>query len=614
MELTFDQAIELLEITDISKVKVTDIPAIEKKLQKRWHPDRVAHLNNPALTEEYTIKFQQIEWACQMIISYLEGTYHAGEGFTQARADTYREPEEIIRENAPEMQQTLRSLWTMIKERKYKWSEEEVVLSDGYKLKDLLREDFKEDISILSVVSFFYGLVFLSILAVIGNAIHPAIGAVVAVIWMLQALSCFLGFAPLSRFWLPASVSAIMIKFINFGLGIYHWAEERGQNSNGWVILLIRIPVLFAKLVKYLILLPLTELAKAFVGNKVVGVVKQKVNYYAGAAEWYVEQLVNADPAEMTYEELSHLSQLHSELYDVKAKTNENDGKATFTEASSPGNSAKDQFNKNTNTKKTEPPKPEQTFTTEKQPQPEETFTNKTETYTATPDISNNGKPPVEEKTVPGTNDDPDTKKKRKRTVTWAIVILLLAVSGLAGFFLIGKSKNNDPVTGKKTNMDSVAITTEEDKMLLPVNYIDSSVKIDQPASPVVETIKEPDPVVTPSPAIKKEDAPAKNDITTQSGVTVPETGSFVFLNKNQVKNDLLNKRLCEGIIYTGEDQSLTIINMFPSANYQRSVDLYETIRILLVLKDDQLDKSCKIEVIYKKDKNRFELENYAQK
>src|SRR5665647_2212925 len=104
MELTFDQAIELLEITNISKVSIEDIPKIEKKAKKRWHPDKVAHLNDPEITKEYNIKFQQIDIACEMIYSFLRGTYHAGEAFTQSKKTVYEEPEEIIRKNAPELQ------------------------------------------------------------------------------------------------------------------------------------------------------------------------------------------------------------------------------------------------------------------------------------------------------------------------------------------------------------------------------------------------------------------------------------------------------------------------------------------------------------------------------
>lgn len=324
MELTFDKAIELLEITDISKIKIEDIPQLEKKAKKRWHPDKVTHLNDPAITEEYTVNFQQVEAACQMVYSYLKGTYQAGDAFsfTDKKHSVHEEPEEIIRKNAPNIQSTLKNLWPFVKEKKYKWEEKEVVLSDGFKLKDLLHEDFKEDIAMLSIISLFYGILFLGLLTLIGNAISPVLGTIIGIILILHVLACVLGFSPLSRFWLPPVISDIMIKFINFGLGVYNWAEEQGQTSSkGWVVLLIRIPVLFAKLVKYIILLPLTELAKVFVGDKIVGVVKQRVNYYADAADWYVDELITKNPNEMTSDELFHLSYLYTELSDVKSKT-----------------------------------------------------------------------------------------------------------------------------------------------------------------------------------------------------------------------------------------------------------------------------------------------------
>ena len=293
MELTFDQAIELLEITNISKVSIEDIPKIEKKAKKRWHPDKVSHLNDPEITKEYNTKFQEIEIACEMIYSFLKGTYHAGEAFTQSKKTVYEEPEDIIRKNAPELQQTLKDLWNLIKERRYKWSEKEIILSDGFKLRELLKEDFKEDIAMLSVVSFFYGLISLGLLTAIATMINPVLGTIVGIICLLQSLSCVIGFLPLSRFWLPSPVQDIMFKFINYGLGVYNWAEHQGQNSSKpWILLLVRIPVLFAKLIKYVILLPLYEITKAIVNDKIVGIVKSKVNYYAEAAEWYIEELI----------------------------------------------------------------------------------------------------------------------------------------------------------------------------------------------------------------------------------------------------------------------------------------------------------------------------------
>lgn len=319
MELNFDQAIELLEITDINIIEVNDIDRIERKMKKRWHPDRVSHLNNPEITLDYTTKFQQIEIACQMVISYINGTYQAGEAFINSANTENKEPETIIIENAPNIQSTIGSLWNLIKDKKYKWKQEEVVLSDGFKLKDLLQEDFKEDISMLSIVSFFYGIILFGILSLIGNAISPILGTLVGIFWGLQALSCFLGLLPLSRFWLPLSLQNVMIWFINFGLGIYNWAESESRGSAWWVQLLIMIPNLFALAVKYILLFPLNEIAKALLSDKIVGVVTKKVDYYAGAADWYIDELITKDPQEMSGDELFHLSYIYSELSDIKS-------------------------------------------------------------------------------------------------------------------------------------------------------------------------------------------------------------------------------------------------------------------------------------------------------
>ena len=46
-------------------------------------------------------------------------------------------------------------------------------------------------------------------------------------------------------------------------------------------------------------------------------IVKQNVNYYADAAEWYVDDLIKKDPELMTREELFHLSHLYTELGDA---------------------------------------------------------------------------------------------------------------------------------------------------------------------------------------------------------------------------------------------------------------------------------------------------------
>jgi hypothetical protein len=320
MELTFDQAIELLEITNIHQLKIEDIPQLEKTAKKRWHPDKVSHLKNATTTQEYTTKFQQVEWACQMVYSYLQGTYQAGQNFSNSEQRVHEEPEDIIRKNAPDLQNELKNSWDFVKKNRYKWTQEEVLLSDGFKLKDLLHEDFEEDLAMLSVISLFFGTIVLGILTVLGAAINSNVGWFVFGIWVLHAISCLFGFAPLSRFWLPQGLANWMVKFVNLGVSIFNFIQYEAHRSNQIVLrLLVQIPVLFAKLIKYVVLFPLNEIAKIVVGNKVVGVVKQSVNYYAEAAEWYVDALLIKQPHQMNTDELFDLSYLHSELSRAKS-------------------------------------------------------------------------------------------------------------------------------------------------------------------------------------------------------------------------------------------------------------------------------------------------------
>jgi hypothetical protein len=322
MELTFDKAIELLEIVNINKIHVDDIPQLEKRAKKRWHPDKVAHLQDQAITREYTDNFQLIEEAAQIVHSYLTGSYQTGETFINNKKPIYEEPEEIIRKEASNIQSKLNRLWDFVKKEKYKWEAKETILSNGSKLSDLLNEDFKEDIAMLSVISFYYGLVSLGLLAAIASAISTGLGEVVSIICLLQLLSCVLGFIPLSRFWLHQGVAQIAFKFVDFGLSIYYWVEDQVRvSTKSWVILLIRIPVIFARILKYIVLFPLYELTKLFVGDKIIGEVKESVNYYADAAEWYIDELLSKNPEEMTGDELFHLSYLYNELSGVPLPT-----------------------------------------------------------------------------------------------------------------------------------------------------------------------------------------------------------------------------------------------------------------------------------------------------
>jgi hypothetical protein len=318
--MTFDYAVELLEITDIHHGDFEGLPKIIKKAKRRWHPDTISHLKDQELIAEYTQKFQAVEEAGKLIEAYLNGTFEAGEAYqAEHNSSEYREPEEIIRENATDLQEELKTYFSKAREFQFKWTQQEVLLSDGFKLKELIDEDFKDDVVGKAFMSWSYGLFLIMIFTVLGGLISTSISGLGAIIMLIYTIICMLAAIPLSRIWMPEALSNIVIKVVNFGLGIQEFFLNRAENSGALMQLTVSTPFIISRIFKYLILWPLSEVAKLIVGDRVVGVVYQTVEYYAGAAEWYIEALINSNPENMTSEELYHLSYIHGDLQEVKS-------------------------------------------------------------------------------------------------------------------------------------------------------------------------------------------------------------------------------------------------------------------------------------------------------
>ena len=246
-----------------------------------------------------------------MILEFLNGNLTAGERVKYSEEKVYKEPHEVILENLDSMKERLYSIWPLVKEQKYEYVEEIVELSDGFSLKELLKADFKEDIFSFSVISFIYGIFMFFIFAVIAAFLGPLFQSIVSIVWIAFALSCLLGFLPLSRFWMPEQLRNIVFKFIDFGLSAhytlsdsYHWVEQ----------LISGLIQLFSTLVKYIILFPLYEIAKILVKEKRVGIVRKKVSYFGGVAEWYIEDLLKKDRQDFTEQELYDFSSLYNKL------------------------------------------------------------------------------------------------------------------------------------------------------------------------------------------------------------------------------------------------------------------------------------------------------------
>lgn len=109
-----------------------------------------------------------------------------------------------------------------------------------------------------------------------------------------------------------------MMRLVNLGLSVFNWAEKQSNSNQIVYLILVQFPLLQAKFVKYVILFPIYEIAKAIWGDNIFGAVEKEVNYYANYAEWYIDSLLSKPLTKMTDRELFDLSYIYSELSDLK--------------------------------------------------------------------------------------------------------------------------------------------------------------------------------------------------------------------------------------------------------------------------------------------------------
>lgn len=324
--ITIDEALKILELTSVENLDDVALQKIQRRARRRWHPDTIAYLKpDPKTIAEYERNFRLIDLAIECVRAFLGGNVEVGSstarGFDQFVAE---EPEEVIRRNAPEIQEVLRKVWTRVKENAYKMTEEVITLREGVPYKDLLMDDLKEDVPVLAVSALVNGWVLLLIatiatlpVAALGEAVWSAAIVIVMVLWALQAFSCVITFLPLSRFWLPEPVSQWVSRFVDAGLYVNRYVAEHNLDQHLAIALLVGIPIRIAQAVKWLVLLPLYKLSGVLLGDRRMGTIRHHVRYYAGLAEWYVDELLRAEPSAMDREQLFHLSHLYAELKDA---------------------------------------------------------------------------------------------------------------------------------------------------------------------------------------------------------------------------------------------------------------------------------------------------------
>lgn len=340
IKVSLNEAIKLLEITDIESLSVDELKKIIKKAKNRWHPDRVSHLNDIRKTERYTENFKKVDGAYETLKTYIEGQeIFEGSGFSEKSSTQHTTSESINRQQAKPKPQAnkaaqesvysaayyqskLAGIWDVVKKKKYKARQENVVLSEGFSLKELLFQDLSDDLPVLSIISLVYGYALLALLSIpvliISNFIQFKLEYILVAAFLIFGLCSIVAFLPLSRFWLPDRVSSFVLGVVNIGLNFYNYLRNGGV-ENGLVMAFVYIPELFAKVIKFLIIYPIYWIVGCFFGHLRVGKIEKNIKYYGDAAEWYVDELLAKKPSDFSAENLEHINIIYDSLKSVKS-------------------------------------------------------------------------------------------------------------------------------------------------------------------------------------------------------------------------------------------------------------------------------------------------------
>jgi hypothetical protein len=324
---TIAEAIEILEITDMTGLTEEKLSKIRRKAKRRWHPDTIAYLHPSEETiKKYERNFRLVDSAVEFISTYVNGI-----DYKDTQLSTRLEAaQENIKDTASYMHDTLRSVWFKVKEKGYKRREENIDLGNTKTLKDLLMQDLADCIPEICTISFVNGFViwgvvlfFSAILVIITGNItgdsegkpNPIILAIFVFpaffVFLFHTILCIIGLLPLSRFWVP--------QFINNWVWFFIAKSISLSSFISYIPIMNLYPPLAyiaAVIIKYILIKPLYLLVALLFDKQKTGSTK-KETYYAGFSEWYIEQLLTKNINQLTSDELMHVAHLYKELKDA---------------------------------------------------------------------------------------------------------------------------------------------------------------------------------------------------------------------------------------------------------------------------------------------------------
>lgn len=320
-QLTLQEAIEILEITDLDSLTENDLAKVKKKASKKWHPDRVAAMNpDEEVINAYKANFQKIAPAIEIIRAYING-----EDYTDmsANANINRESSvDILKKEFPNIQEFFTRNWAAIKATDYKKTIEKVLIFEGFSVPEILKRDLEYEIPEVAIVAMLSGTILPTIVGLFFVGIPP-IALLIYLFVAVQVLCSAIALFPTGRFWLPQFMQNIVLQVLDIGVYMHNavgFLSDLLPNRFRWIIhLFLKSIQFFGRIAQKLIVAPIYYIVGSIFQDKRIGKVEKELIFYGGFTADYVDELLAMPLDNLSEEQVYHVGSMYNALGDFQA-------------------------------------------------------------------------------------------------------------------------------------------------------------------------------------------------------------------------------------------------------------------------------------------------------
>lgn len=323
-QLTLQQAIEILEITDLDSLTEKDLSKVKKKAAKKWHPDKLAAMDvGEAVVDAFKANFQKIAPAIEIIRAYING-----EDYTDmsANANINRESSvDILKREFPNIQEFFTKNWAAIKVNSYKKTVEKVLLFEGFSVPEILKKDLEYEIPEVAIVAMLSGTFLPTIVGLFFTGIPP-IALLIYLFVAAQVLCSIIALFPTGRFWLPQFMQSIVLRVLDIGIYMHNavgFLSDLLPNRFRWIVhTFLKFIQFFGRIAQKLIIAPIYHIVGNIFQDKRIGKVEKELVFFGGFTADYIDELLALPIDSLSEEQVYHVGAMYNSLGDFQPASN----------------------------------------------------------------------------------------------------------------------------------------------------------------------------------------------------------------------------------------------------------------------------------------------------